>query len=62
MSRYNKFLASLSGPVLAAITAALTDGDISKGEWWAIASALFGSLAVYLAPPNDYTTDRVNGI
>lgn len=60
MSRYSKMWAAVAVAALNALVAALTDGTVTEGEWRGIGATLLAAVAVYLAPPNDYsepTTD-----
>jgi hypothetical protein len=47
---YAKMIAAVVTAAGVAISSALSDGDVTRGEWVQIAVAMFGAFAVYRVP------------
>lgn len=47
---YAKMIAAVVTAAGVAVSSALSDGDVTRGEWVQIAIALFGAFAVYRVP------------
>jgi peptidoglycan/LPS O-acetylase OafA/YrhL len=50
MMRYAKFLLAIVATVVSGIVAAMTDGQVTPGEWINVAIAGVGAAAVWAAP------------
>lgn len=50
LARYRKTIVAIVGAVVAAVTAALTDGTVSAQEWVGVAFAVLTVLGVYSVP------------
>jgi uncharacterized membrane protein YeaQ/YmgE (transglycosylase-associated protein family) len=58
--KYNKaIVAGIVGPVLSAIVAATTDGEITSTEWGMVFTTFVGALAVFLVPNKDSAGQNV---